>query len=99
MLSPFEKGGGLKQPTGDTTAGTTPTWSPAFDSAWLPTQVKDFSSCTLKQEDLEVSTQLTPRRVPQASTQPVRGKLHRFFVPRPCNPLAPTSLDHAAPAP
>ena len=29
-----------------------------------------FSSCTLIQEDLETSTQLVPRRVPQASTHP-----------------------------
>ena len=44
-------------------------------------QLKDFSSCDLKQEDLEASTQLTPRRVPQASTPLTGGKPRKLLYP------------------
>ena len=42
---------------------------------------RSFSSCNLNQEDLEASTQLTPRRVPQASTQPAGGKPCKLLYP------------------
>ena len=42
---------------------------------------KVFSSCNLNQEDLGASTQLTPRRMPQASMQPTGGKTCRLLYP------------------
>ena len=44
-------------------------------------QPEVFSSCNLNQEDLEASTQLTPRRVPQASTQLTGGKPRKLLYP------------------
>ena len=71
-----------------------------MDCTLYNTLPEDFSSCILNQEDLEASTQLTPRRVPQASTQLAGGKPRKLLYPDTGIPLLQLALiiQHRHPA-